>query len=102
MFGFLKSPQAHFKPDVGSYTLRFGVSVPGLEGPGLRGELPLDSLSLCPVGMGEEELLEDELEKGLATRCGEQFRPTPFLIGLFMDSLDCFVLFCLVGSHSYE
>ena len=95
LLSFLKSPQANFKSDVGSYTLRFGVSVPGLEGPGLRGELPFDPLSLCLMGMGEEELLEDELEKGLTTRCGEQFRPTPFLLGLFIDPLGCFFVFLL-------
>ena len=64
LFNFLKSPQANFKSEVGSYPLMVYVSVPELEGSGLRGELPLDPLSLCPVGMGEEELLEDELEKG--------------------------------------
>ena len=46
------------------------VSVPELEGSGLCGELPFGPLSLCPMGMGEEELLEDELEKGdFTTMC---------------------------------
>ena len=82
----------------------FDASMPELGGPGLHGELPLDPLSLCPVGMWEEELLEDELEKGgPATRCGEQFKPTPFPLGLFTDSLDCFfAAFLLVESHLYE
>ena len=104
LFSFLKSPQANFKSDVGSYTLRFCVSIPGLEGPGLRGELPLDSLSLCPVGMGEEELLEDELEKGLATRCGEQFKPTPFPLwgSSQAHQVALFSSFCLAESHFYE
>ena len=64
-------------------------------GSGLHGELPLDPLSLCLMGMGEEELLEDELEKGLTTWCCEQFGPPPFPLGLFTDSLDCFVVFLL-------
>ena len=46
------------------------------------------------VDVGEEEL-EVELEKGLTTRCGEQFKPTPFPLGLFTDSLDCFFVFLL-------
>ena len=69
----------------------------GWGGPGLRGELPLDPLLLCLMGVGEEELLEDELEKGLTTRCGEQFKPTPFPLGLFTDSLDCFFDVFLFG-----
>ena len=81
----------------------FDASMPELGGPGLHGELPLDPFLPCTIGMGEEELLEDELEKGLTTRCGEQFRPTPFPLGLFTDSLDCFFdAFLLVESHLYE
>ena len=91
LFSFLKSPQANFKSVVGSYTLRL-VSVLGLEGSRLSEELPFNPFFLCLMGMGEEELLEDELEKGLTTRCGEQFKPTPFLIGHFTNSLDCFVV----------
>ena len=63
LFSFLKSHQAHFKSDVGSYTLSVDVSIPGLGGPGLRGELPLDPLFFHLTSVGEEELPEDELEK---------------------------------------
>ena len=83
---------------MGSYTLRLGVSTLKPGGLSLSGELPLDLFFfLLPIGVEEGELLEDELEKGLTTRCGEQFRPTPFPLGLFTDSLDCFFVVFLLG-----
>ena len=78
--------------------MRLGVSVPELERPGLRGELPLDPLSLCPMGVGEEELLEDELEKKeLTTRCGEQFKPTPFSFRALHGLIGLLCLVFLLG-----
>ena len=60
-------------------------------------------LFLCLIGVEEGELLGDELEKGFNTiRCGEQFRPTPFPLGLFTDTLSCFVVFLLMETHSYK
>ena len=61
---FLKSSQANCRPEIGSYTLKSDVFVPGLNGSSLGGELPLDPFFFFWFfGVVEEgELLEDEWE----------------------------------------
>ena len=78
--------------------------MPGLTGPSLGGELPLDPFFFFWFfGVVEEgELLEDEWE-GFTACCCELFGPLLFPLAFFLGSLDVFHCFFLFGwTHTFE
>ena len=91
---FLKSFQANCRPEVGSYTLRLDVFVPGLNGSSLAESYSLDPFFFFWFfGIVEEgELLEDEWE-GFTACCCELFGPLLFPLAFFLGSLDVFCCF---------